>query len=671
MGDAATIRAMNRWWHHVQHERGRGQGASGLLRMVWRWWCWCLCALGLSGALTVHAAHHAHHAEGPHAQAASSPPVPLNLSGVTVLDEACVIVGAGIRPPDDEAAWLHTTLPHLWSSTHPGYQGTMWYRFRVRLAAVPADTWAVYLPRAVMNAQVWVNGSAVAYTGSMSDPVTRHWYTPLLVNVPSSAWTVGENIIYVRVVSGQLRRHGLAPIQAGPAEQLVARQQQRSWMQADGVLVANIALLALGVLMAIIWLRDRDQVAVGYISAAALMWSVGTSVMVAPNPISPVLLWENLAFFITAWGLLMICLYYYRHGGGRVIWPERLAQLMIVVVPAAALISPTTRTQVLVYCAIYALAMGGFLRAAMTIARQRHPEGLWLLLGIALMTLAASHDLLIELGWSQFDAVYLLPFVAPLNVCLIFISLAGEFSRSRRALRDLNRTLSARVAQREHELRDSFARLAAMERAQAVSAERSRILKDMHDGVGAHLSSALRQLQAPAGQAVDLPMVTQTLRDSLDQLKLSIDAMQLQPGDVVGLLASLRFRMTPRLKAAGIDLVWDVPEMPSWPMGTPPALRQLQYILFEALSNALQHAGATRLVLMARQTEGRLTLSLIDNGVGMPPGSEQGQGLQGMVGRAAVIGGQLEFVRPTQGGLEVRLTLPWQASDWSGLSSAA
>jgi signal transduction histidine kinase len=97
----------------------------------------------------------------------------------------------------------------------------------------------------------------------------------------------------------------------------------------------------------------------------------------------------------------------------------------------------------------------------------------------------------------------------------------------------------------------------------------------------------------------------------------------------------------------------------------------LQYILFEALSNALQHAGATRLVLMARQTEGRLTLSLIDNGVGMPPGSEQGQGLQGMVGRAAVIGGQLEFVRPTQGGLEVRLTLPWQASDWSGLSSAA
>ena len=32
-----------------------------------------------------------------------------------------------------------------------------------------------------------------------------------------------------------------------------------------------------------------------------------------------------------------------------------------------------------------------------------------------------------------------------------------------------------------------------------------------------------------------------------------------------------------------------------------PALRQLQYILFEGLSNVLQHSGATRLTLSARR----------------------------------------------------------------------
>ena len=76
----------------------------------------------------------------------------------------------------------------------------------------------------------------------------------------------------------------------------------------------------------------------------------------------------------------------------------------------------------------------------------------------------------------------------------------------------------------------------------------------------------------------------------------------------------MRYRMAPRLKASGIELVWDVPELPSWPLGAPPALRQVQYILFEAMSNALQHGGATRLELMARQDADQLVLSLIDNG---------------------------------------------------------
>lgn len=604
-------------------------------------------------------------------EAAAAPTVWLPVHEVTTLDAACLVVGAGARPPDDDAAWLHARLPHLWSRTHPGFQGTMWYRFKVRLPSTPTDTWAVHLPRVVMNAQVWVNGTAMAYTGSLVDPVTRNWYTPLLVNVPSSAWVPGDNVIHVRVVSGQLRRHGLAPIQVGPAAQLAQVHDHRRWLQADGVTVANIALFALGVVMAIIWLRDRAQVAVGYISAAALMWSTGTSVMVAPNPLSPVVLWENLAFFLTAWSLLLICMYYYRYGGGRVVWPERLAWIMIVVSPAALLMSPTTRTQTIIYGAIYLLALGGVARAIYSIVRQKQAEGLWLLLGIGLMMAAASHDLSIELGWLGFDEIYILPFIAPVNVCLIFVLLAGEFGRSRRALHELNRTLSARVAQRERELRDSFAKLAAMERSQAVSAERSRILQDMHDGVGAHLSSALRQLQVSAHDDVDLPLVTQTLRDSLDQLKLSVDAMQLQPGDMVGLLASLRYRMAPRLKASGIELVWDVPELPSWPLGAPPALRQVQYILFEAMSNALQHGGATRLVLMARQDADQLVLSLIDNGRGLSAEHVPGQGLQSMQGRAAVLGAELSFLPLAQGGLEVRLSLPWEFAGQSGLSSAA
>src|SRR6185437_6837207 len=110
---------------------------------------------------------------------------------------------------------------------------------------------------------------------------------------------------------------------------------------------------------------------------------------------------------------------------------------------------------------------------------------------------------------------------------------------------------------------------------------------------------------------------------------LSIDALSLTHGDVVGLLASLRFRITPRLKAAGIELIWDVPDLPNWPDGPPHALRQLQYILFEGLSNALQHSGASALTLSARVFYDRMQVSLIDNGQGWEDEGE-GQGLQAM-----------------------------------------
>jgi len=195
-----------------------------------------------------------------------------------------------------------------------------------------------------------------------------------------------------------------------------------------------------------------------------------------------------------------------------------------------------------------------------------------------------------------------------------------------------------------------------------VSAERTRILRDMHDGVGAHLTTALRQLNPVNGQAVDTRMVTRILRESLDQLKLSIDAMSMPEGDVVGLLASLRFRMTPRFKAAGLQLNWDVGDLPAWPGGTQPALRQLQYILFEALSNVLQHAGAKEVILRAHLEGDHLLLVLHDDGRGVPsPGAQsEGHGSQTMRSRAGTIGARIEFVSPPEGGYEVRLSLPME-----------
>ena len=161
----------------------------------------------------------------------------------------------------------------------------------------------------------------------------------------------------------------------------------------------------------------------------------------------------------------------------------------------------------------------------------------------------------------------------------------------------------------------------------------------MHDGVGAHISTAIRQMES--GQASHVE-VLQTLRDSLDQLKLSIDAMNLSPGDVTALLANLRYRLEPRFKASDIELQWDVDLVLPLARLDHAAMRQLQYMVFESLSNVLQHAHATQLRIELRSTaQGGARLRVIDNGCGFEPERVKRRGLSSLRERAAAIAASL------------------------------
>ena len=231
---------------------------------------------------------------------------------------------------------------------------------------------------------------------------------------------------------------------------------------------------------------------------------------------------------------------------------------------------------------------------------------------------------------------------------------ATRFHDASLRARDLTATLSARVAQKENELEQSFQRVDQLSRAQERAAERARILGDMHDGVGAHISTAIRQLES--GRA--LPgEVLQTLRDSLDQLKLSIDAMNLPPGDITALLANLRYRLGPRFTACDIALKWDVDLLPPLARLDDHGMRQLQFMVFEALSNVLQHAQASELCIELRATsQGGAQLRVIDNGCGFDPLQVRRRGLSSLRVRATAIKADLGIVsRPGQTVVEIVL----------------
>jgi len=197
------------------------------------------------------------------------------------------------------------------------------------------------------------------------------------------------------------------------------------------------------------------------------------------------------------------------------------------------------------------------------------------------------------------------------------------------------------------EVVDSRKTLEQLARSQERMAERGRILRNMHDGVGSHISSAMRQLQADgAVQSIAArDEVLQTLRDGLDHLKLSIDAIHLAPGDVTALLANMRYRMGLRFTGMGIELQWDVDLLPICEKLDGSAMSELQFMLFEALSNVLQHAKARVLRVEGHAPDGlgQVFVRLIDDGCGFDPATHARNGVANMRERALSIGAQLHI----------------------------
>jgi signal transduction histidine kinase len=98
-----------------------------------------------------------------------------------------------------------------------------------------------------------------------------------------------------------------------------------------------------------------------------------------------------------------------------------------------------------------------------------------------------------------------------------------------------------------------------LEVAVALEQERERIMREMHDSVGANLISAL----AVAEHGDASRRTVATLKRSLTDLRIAVDLLEQVDGDITLLLASFRYRMEPELRAAGWRFDWRVENVPA------------------------------------------------------------------------------------------------------------
>lgn len=252
---------------------------------------------------------------------------------------------------------------------------------------------------------------------------------------------------------------------------------------------------------------------------------------------------------------------------------------------------------------------------------------------------------------------WLSPYSPFLLAAAIGISMGRNLVTSRTEAEELNASLERQLRAREAELAESYAKLREAERWQTLGEERRRLTQDMHDGLGSSLVSALRVVEGGRLSKAELEDV---LRGCIDDLKLTIDSMEPVEADLLLLLATLRFRLGPRLAGAGITLHWEVIEVPKLDWLDPRNSLHILRILQEAFANTLKHTQASEIRVATGVSEGGVQVSITDNGAGFDleaARAKGGKGLSNQSRRAEAIGARVSW-ESTGGGTRFRLWLP-------------
>jgi signal transduction histidine kinase len=208
----------------------------------------------------------------------------------------------------------------------------------------------------------------------------------------------------------------------------------------------------------------------------------------------------------------------------------------------------------------------------------------------------------------------------------------------------------------------------------AALAERTRLAREMHDGLGHHLTSLIVQLQAleimlpsdPDRAAAAVPAMLDVTRKAMAEVRLAVSDWR-EDESKLG-LAALQGLVSQTAAHAGFTISFQQDGYVSdWPVELSMALYR---ILQEALTNVMRHAAATAAAVEVRERDHDVTLTVADNGCytadeRLTPGF----GLKGVMERCHALGGVCALVQTSPHGLTLQVTLPIHAASAPGADS--
>jgi signal transduction histidine kinase len=567
--------------------------------------------------------------------------------------------------PAADALWQSHALPMRWAAS--GGRTGIWLRYGFDLPAAPQEGWSILFGRLANGGTVYVNGKMVADIPLDADRRHVNWRRPHLVNLPNDYLHAGQNQVLVFTSYG-LGVHGIGSIEVGPTAELQPDYGGQFFVNHTLRWIALLLTCLMAIGFAALWFRRRSESLFGLLSLIAASWALRSLDFAFESLPADMRLWTRGAFYLgTAAFTALATITMWRHGGVKRGAAEAGVVVLAALGPLLFAISGDT-FDLTAGTAWQAVMLGllGLGLLSLAVHALKSPtfmlKGIVLAIGIALA--AAVHDFLVYVGVLTFGSPELLNIATPVLLFALGGALIERFVRSLADVEKTNAELESRIHEREQLLKRNFDRLRESERVKASAQERQRIMQDMHDGLGSQLLSSLMLVERGA---LTNEQVAQILRESIDDMRLAIDALAAEDSDLLSALGNLRYRMEPRLKVAGMELQWDARGLPEEVDIDPDAVLPVLRIVQEALTNAIKHsrARAVRVTLGVdpRGDSEWLTIRVTDNGRGLAAGAGgSGRGLLNMRNRAGKIGAVLKVETVPGAGTMILLRLPLATS---------
>jgi signal transduction histidine kinase len=201
----------------------------------------------------------------------------------------------------------------------------------------------------------------------------------------------------------------------------------------------------------------------------------------------------------------------------------------------------------------------------------------------------------------------------------------------------------------------------------AVTAERNRLARDLHDTLEQGLTGIHLRLHSIGPEEIDASLETREHLQAVDSLVRQCHAEMRQSIWNLRSVALEKFDLAEALERAARSLTLGsnirVDAKPGQVAGRLPALVEdnLLRIGQEAITNAVKHAKPSVIAIELRISPERAVLSVSDDGTGIRQAAAPGHfGLTGMRERASRIGGSLRVESNDRGGTTVEVAVPLQ-----------